>query len=181
MEFEQIVKSAAMGDQRAWKALEKRLQPMLRKWFAAHYPELDRSDLMQETLWVISTKLPKFEVQSEASFMVWACRIARFKALGALRQRQQQDKLEATRKRNPQSPSTGLSSRLDRAKRTEMVQREADKLPKSLRLAATNMLAGGDTDELAELANIKRSSALRQENRAMERLRERLRSATPES
>jgi RNA polymerase sigma factor (sigma-70 family) len=181
MEFEQIVKAAAMGEQRAWRALEKRLQPKLRKWFAAQYPELDRSDLIQETLCVISTKLPTFEVQRESSFMAWVRRIARYKALAALRARKQRDELEAMRKRNPKTPRTGLSSRIYRAERIERVRCEADKLPNALRVAAANMLEGGDTDELAELAGIKRSSAQRREERAAERLRERLRPATPET
>jgi RNA polymerase sigma factor (sigma-70 family) len=174
MEIEQLVNLAAMGDPRSFRALERRLQPKLREWLASNFPDLDHSDLVQNTLIVVWKKLPTFEMRDEARLMAWVFKIARFKALAALRDQEHQERAEAGAE--PPKTSTGLSSRLRRAEHKAMVQREANKLPKSLRLAATNILAGGDTDELAKLANIKRSSALRQENRAIERLRERLRS-----
>lgn len=183
MEIEQLVISAATGDRRAWRALERYLRPKLRSWFASRFRDLDRDDLAQDTLLAIWNKLPSFEMRHEAALMAWVFKIAKFKALAALREREHRDKIEieveAAGKR-PRTP-TGLISHIYRAERIDRVRRTADEFPPSLRMAATNMLAGGDTDELAKLANIKLDSARRQENRALERLRERLRPGTPHS
>lgn len=180
MEIEQLVYSAAMGDRRAWRALEKYLQPKLQCWFASRFRDLDRDDLVQDTLLAVSNKLPSFEMRHEAALMVWVFRIAKFKALATLRKRKHQGKVEVEAAGKRARTPTGLISRVYRAERIDMVRHEAYNLPPSLRLAATNLLAGGDTDELARLADIKVDSARRQENRALERLRERFRPGTPD-
>lgn len=167
MEIE-LVKSAAKGDQRAWNRLVKHLQPKLRRWFEARFNRLDPLDLIQDTLVGISSKLPSYKVRHEAAFMTWVFRIANYKALNALRK--QGNKIVVAWEDDQAAPGTGLSTQLDRAQRKEMARAAIGDLPKSQRMAALNMLEGGDTDALAEMAGIQKASARRQENRVLERL-----------
>lgn len=145
MEIKALIEAAAQGDQRAWRALTRRIEPKLRRWFASKYGMFD-DDLVQDTLIVVWNKLPDFEMRSEAAFKSWVLKIARFVALAMRRERGYEAKAEqagalAIARR---TPSMGLSSRMDRAEHLDLVEREADKLPESLRLAVNNMLTGGD-------------------------------------
>jgi len=181
MEIVQLVKSAAEGDQRAWTALAGVLEQRLRGRFASRYGGLDGSDLIQDTLLVIWDKLPKFEMRSEAEFMSWVFKIARFMALTALRGMGHEGRVAGAVERAGRSPSTGISTLLDREQRLDSIRREIEKLPESLRRAAENMLAGGDARDLAEQMGVEWATVRGYESRAIKMLRERLPPPTPQS
>ncbi len=181
MELDDLVRAAASGDERAWARMARLLSPRLRGYFVARCRGLDSKDLIQDTLMVVSTKLPDFEMRSEAAFIAWVHKIAQFVALAALRQLDQTEKLSKRLGQNERTPSPKLSTLLDRAERLEMVLREVKNLPASYRLAIENVLDDGDAKDLAALAGIERVSARVTESRAFARLRERLRPSTPNS
>jgi DNA-directed RNA polymerase specialized sigma24 family protein len=179
MGFEALVRGAAMGDKQAWRRLTACLTPRLRGFFASRCRALDYKDLVQDTLLVIWTKLPNFEMRSEAAFVSWVRKIAQFVALAALRQMVRDEKLMRALGDVERPPSTRVTSRLDRAKLVASVLREVDNLPESYRRAAENMLEGGDARDLAERAGIKWVSARVLENRTRVLLRRRLAPSTP--
>lgn len=181
MEIEQLVKSAAEGDQRAWTALAGVLEQRLRGRFALRYGRLDSSDLIQDTLLFIWDKLPNFEMRSEGAFMSWVFKIAQFMALTALRDVRHEGNVAGAVERAGRSPSTGISTLLDREHRLDSIRREIEKLPESLRRAAENMLAGGDARDLAEQMGVEWATVRGYESRAIKMLRERLPPPTPQS
>jgi RNA polymerase sigma factor (sigma-70 family) len=179
MEFEALVRGAAMQDKHAWRLLTAQLTPRLRGYFASRYSGLDCKDLVQETLIVIWTKLADFELRSETAFFCWARKIAQFMALAALRQLAREKKLMRALGQVERPPTTRLSTKLHRAERLQMVLREVDKLPESYRRAVENMIDGGDARELAERAGIAWTSARVLESRTRKLLRSRVGSSSP--
>lgn len=181
MKLEELVHAAARGDQRAWVLLADRLYPKLLKFFAVRCAGFDCKDLVQETLSVVGTKLPAFEMHSEAAFHSWVFQIAQFRALKARDNRGHADELAKALGRVQRTPSPRVSSLLDRAERLEIVMREIEKLPASQRRAIQDMLDDVDPKELAKRLGISRGSIRSARSRALAELRERLRPSTPSS
>jgi RNA polymerase sigma factor (sigma-70 family) len=179
VEFEQLVRAATAGDQRAWTRLSVSLWPRLRAWFTVQFRGCDSEALAQDTLIVIWKKLPDFQIRSEAAFMRWIYKVSRFVALAALRQLEREIKLTEALGQVIRIPSPRLSSRLAQAERIELVLREIEKMPESERQAIENLLDGGDARDLAERAGIEWSSARALQSRARKRLRKQLRPSTP--
>ena len=181
MAFEQIVRDAARGDQRAWVMLFKRLSPKLIGFFAARRPGYDYRDLVQETMLIVCMKLPDFEFRSEAAFIAWVYRIAHFSALMAHRQWERTAKSARALGLVERPPSRKGSSLLVRLERLERTLGEIERLPSAQRRAIENLLAGGTAKELAERLGIAWVTVRVLESQAMARLRQALQTPTPSS
>ncbi len=154
------------------------LRPKLERWFAAHYRGFDSADLAQKTLIVISNRLPEFEMRNANAFMRWVLEIARYVALGALRDREREAKLTVLLEAAPETSKMGLSTYVKRAELRERLWREIEKLPDSLRRAVENMLADGDARDFAEGVGLDWGTVRGYRSRAIARLRQALRSST---
>jgi RNA polymerase sigma factor (sigma-70 family) len=173
MDREELIESALAGDRRAFNSLTRYLQPRLRRFFKHKYRDLDADELVQHTLTVISLRLPDFEMRGEAAFNAWVLDIARKSARTVIR--------KLPRPFTPVvAPAAGPGTVLERIEQIEQIRAAADSLPPSLRRVAHNILADGDTRELADEMGLEWSTVRAYKTRAIKLLRGRLQPDTPQ-
>jgi len=171
MDLDDLVLAVQAGDTRAWKQLVPRIANLIRPQFRRHFGEADTNDLIQATLLVVFRKLPKFQVEAGRPVTNWVRTIARIQVQDELRKRGRRHRLEDEVAEARQTPSTGLSSRIDRNERLDLINAGIDELDSRSRRVVENDLDEGDLDEFADSEGIKRGSVRARRSRALGKLR----------
>jgi len=90
--LQQLIRSAAAGDQRAFAALHARYAGMVHAILLARLPAAEAEDQVQEVFFVAWKKLAQLD--DAAGFGAWLCAIARNRAVDCLRRRRPTETLE---------------------------------------------------------------------------------------
>lgn len=178
VELDELVLRVQGGDSRAWTELGRRLLIDLYRFFRGRVNESEVDDLVQLTIIIVHRKLPEFEVREGEPVLRWVRTIARVQVLEEFRQQGRRQRLKANYAAQVvPTPSTNISSRLDRAANLEAVGQALPKLESPYRRVIENDLRGGDLGRFARREGLKRGSARTRRRRARGMLRRLVRAA----
>lgn len=167
-----LARAAVTGDQRAWEALVRRLDPLVRGVVRGYrLGAADAEDVVQITWLHAFRHLPK--LREPAAFPKWLTVTARREALRALQRGGREVLLEEPRPAREESPVTVEEQVIDREQQAA-VRAAVARLPQRQRslLGAILRRPGVSYDELSDLLGMPMGSIGPTRERALRRLRD---------
>jgi RNA polymerase sigma factor (sigma-70 family) len=167
-----LARAAVAGDQRAWDALVRRLDPLVRGVVRAYrLNAADAEDVVQTTWLHACRHLPK--LREPAAFPKWLTVTARREALRALQRGGREILLEDPQPVREEAPDTVEQAVIDRAQH-DAVHSAVARLPRRQRslLGAILRRPGVSYDELSQELGMPMGSIGPTRERALRRLRD---------